>query len=181
MDDLVEKLKIAKPRRVECSRAESPLVIFTDGACEDNLVTVGAVIFEGDRAPEYFGHLVPDRVWQHWKRKSDQSQVIGQAEIAPVLIAKLTWADRVRGRRVIFFIDNEAARIGLVRSFSPSLPSLRLIGQSIDLDLILCASSWYARVPAVANPADLPSRLAPSTYLDSLGAVSVSPCLPPNW
>ena len=127
MNDLLEKLRVSRPRINECGRSESPLVIFTDGACEDERVTIGAVIFEGDRSPEYFGYLVPERVWRQWKRKSDQSQVIGQAEIAPVLIAKLTWADRVRGRRVIFFIDNEAARIDLVRSFSPSLPSLRLL------------------------------------------------------
>ena len=179
ISDLVKKLRVAKPRLIEKGSSARPVVIFTDGACEGSEVTIGAVLFDDDFGPpEHFGYRVPERVWNGWKSKASQLQVIGQAEIAPVIIAKLTWADRIRNRKVIVFIDNEAARIGLVRSYSPSLPSLKLIGQSIDLDILSSTSCWYARVPTLANPADLPSRLQPSEYLKAIGAIGIDPCLP---
>ena len=93
----------------------------------------------------------------------------------------MTFPGLLRGRRVIVFIDNEAARIGLVRCYSPSLPSLRLIAQAVSLDLVLGCQCWYARVPTKANLADLPSRLEFSPYLESLGSESVEPVVPEWW
>ena len=123
---------------------------------------------------------VPERVWAKWKSRAGQRQVIGQAELLPVVVAKMTFPDLLRNRRVLVFIDNEAARIGLVRCYSPSLPSLRLIAHAVSLDLVLGCQCWYARVPTKANPADLPSRLTFSPFLESLGCECVEPVLP-NW
>ena len=71
--------------------------------------------------------MVPDVVVESWKRSALQRQTIGQAELFPAAVARLTWASKLAGRRVIFFIDNEAARLALVKSYSPVLPSLRLV------------------------------------------------------
>ena len=182
LTDMIDKLKTMRPRVISACSRDPPVIIYTDGACEENKVTVGGVIFppNGDR-PEMFGLEVPERVWHLWRRKPGQTQVIGQAEILPVLIAKLTWPNYLRGRRAIVFIDNEAARIGLVRSYSPSLPSLRVIAASIDCDLQLECTSWYARVPTCANCADAPSRLERSNFLISLGCKQVDPILPEWW
>ena len=85
-------------------------------------------------------------------------QVIGQAEIAPVVVARMTWAARLQGRLVIHFIDNDAARAGLVKGYSPSLASCALIAEAALEDVRLQAASWYARVPTLSNVADHPSR-----------------------
>ena len=84
----------------------------------------------------------------------DQSQVIGQAEPFPVLLSKLTWARRLRDRRVIFFIDSDAARLGLVKAYSPVLPSLNIIMECLSWDYANASESWYARVPSSANISD---------------------------
>ena len=59
--------------------------------------------------------------------KDGQVQVIGQAEIFPVLVARLTWRQYLRGRKCIFVLDNEGARIAVVRSYSPVLASLNIV------------------------------------------------------
>ena len=142
LKDLVGKLEVIKPRIIDVNARDPPVLVFTDGACEGDLITVGGVIFPSPSGrPKHFGLRVPLAVWQAWRTKAGQRQVIGQAEILPVVIVKLTFPDLLRGRRVIVFIDNEAARIGLVRCYSPSVPSLRLISQAISLDVVLGCQS----------------------------------------
>ena len=80
-------------------------------------------------------------------------------------MARLTWADKLKGRRVIYFVDNEAARIGLVRAYSPVLPSMNLILACLGWDYANNSQAWFARVSSYSNIADGPSRmekLAPS-------------------
>ena len=43
---------------------------------------------------------------------------------------------------MIFFIDNEAARLGLVKSYSPVLPSLELIMKSAMWDYENDCKAW---------------------------------------
>jgi hypothetical protein len=59
----------------------------------------------------YFGDTIPDEFVAMWRR-SGKKQVIAQAEIFPVLIAKDTW--RAHGRpKHLMLLDNESARVSL--------------------------------------------------------------------
>ena len=156
---LVEHFRSAKPRVVSGASLLPPIVIFTDGACEEAGTTIGGVIYEQHRQPECFGAKLQERTIAKWRTRLNQEQVIGQAELFPLLVARLTWSDRLRNRRVLFFIDNEAARIGLVRSYSPVLPSLQLIMSCLGWDSRNGCQGWYARVCSYSNIADGPSRL----------------------
>ena len=93
-------------------------------------------------------------------------------------MAKRTWAEFLKGRRAIYFIDNEAARLGLVKAYSPVLPSLGLIMDCLNWDYANSAESWYARVPSAANISDGPSRLDFKLVQDELRATLVEPKLP---
>ena len=84
------------------------------------------MIFCGDIV-QCSGFMVSHEQVDEWKTKAWQKQVIGQAELFPVLVAKLTWSKLLSGKRVMYFIDNEAARLGLVKAYSPVLPSLNII------------------------------------------------------
>ena len=64
---LVEYLGAAPPRQILCSAVDTPLLLFTDGACEANGVTVGAILLEEGFAPEAFGAVVPDKVVAAWR------------------------------------------------------------------------------------------------------------------
>jgi len=173
----VSHLKSAGPRKVRPKPNEAPAIVFTDGACEDT-TSIGGVLFLPGSVPEVFGCTLREVDIEDWRSKADQKQVIGQAEIFPVLIAKLTWAKELAGRRVIFFVDNESAKIALIRAYSPVLASLKLSLECSAWDIQNDCSSWYARVPTSCNVADSPSRMEVSDFLRQLNARVVTPVFP---
>ena len=121
-------------------------------------MTAGGVLFELDFQPEAFGAIVPDEIIAKW-RAGRHWQVIGQAELAPVLIATKLWEQRLRNRHVIIWIDQNAARQGLIKGYSPSEHSAAVIDSALEALSRVGAFPWFARVPTTSNIADLPSRL----------------------
>jgi len=170
-------LETAGPRVIGPRRREKPVLVFTDGACEPEGTTVGGVLVDGSVA-QCFGCVVSAPQVEAWKTKLNQKQVIGQAELFPVLLAKLTWAEHLKDRRAIYFIDNDAARLGLVKAYSPVLPSLGIIMDCLNWDYANSAESWYARVPSASNISDGPSRLDFELVYDELKATRVVPKFP---
>ena len=157
------------------ARSRPPVLVFTDGACEEDGTTVGGVLVDPESEWQSFGAKLSEATVSEWKTKLDQSQVIGQAEIFPLLLARLTWGHKLRGRRVIYFIDNEAARIGLVRAYSPVLPSLNLILSCLGWDYANNSQAWFARVSSYSNIADAPSRME---KLKADVAITIPPTFP---
>ena len=168
----------AGPRRIGPPSGRKPVLVFTDGACED-CTSVGGMIYDpDDNCVECFGAVIHQSLIDTWKTKIDQTQVIGQAEIFPVLVAKLTWQKRLANRSVLYFIDNEAARLGLVKAYSPVLPSLKIILQCVEFDYNNSSLSWYARVPTAANASDEPSRMLCKSAVGDFDAIVVEPVAP---
>jgi hypothetical protein len=122
--------------------------------------------------------MVPKKLAEDWASKLGQAQVIGQAELFPSIVARLTWPKRLSNRRVIFFKDNESARLGLVKSYSPVLASLRIIIQCVEWDFTNCCTPWYARVPTCCNVSDGPSRMKLEGFLATLNPVVDRPVFP---
>ena len=82
------------------------------------------------------------------------------------------------GRRVLYFIDNDSARLALVKSYSPVLSSLKIICECASWHCIHDSVAWYARVPTGANIADGPSRMSKDEVVDRFGAEIVKPVFP---
>ena len=181
---LVQMLFTARPREIKV-RVEEPILLFVDGACEGEtevVASVGAVLFDTarpDLGPLYFGTRVGEPVVKLWSRFGKQ-QLIGQAELLPVLLAKTTWPERFVDRMNITFIDNNSAMFGLIRGYSPVLDSASLINESWLMDAQLGTASWYARVPTASNIADAPSRLDFSEISKYRGSKFYNVALP-NW
>ncbi len=153
--------RLARPRVIRTPTEDPPAILFTDGAYHTHdaaIATVGAYLCGRDIRPRAGGAIVPDELRLRWSGGSD-SQVVGQAEILPVLVAMRLWGDLLDGRKLICFIDNESAKGALVRGYSPVKASADLI-QLIGLEeASRTIFTWYARVPSASNPADGPSRL----------------------
>jgi len=188
---LVLMLRSARPREIRV-RIEEPVLLYVDGACEEArerdgvpFVTIGAVLFDAARpdvGPCYFGVEVGAPVVAMWMgARRDKTQVIGQAELLPVLLAKTTWPDRFANRANITFIDNDSARFGLIRGYSPILDSSRIINESWLADARLGAASWFSRVPSASNIADAPSRLDFKEVSAYPGATYHNVSLPSSW
>ena len=150
----------AGPRIVRCHRSHSPVRLFTDGAYERGIVTVGAVLFSDQlRRSQYWGVRVPEEVAAHWKELIHGGQVIGQAELLRSALARETWATALRGASAVQYLDNSSAEMALVKGYSPSPASAPLVSRVADADVRLGVRSWFGRVPSLSNPADAPSRL----------------------
>ena len=155
-------LATAVPRTITVGDG-APVIVFTDGACEPIAgggmnSSVGGVLVDpalGERL--CFGSEIPPEVI-HALKLEQSSQIIGQAELLPVWLAKLVWSRRLEGRKAIYFIDNNSARFAMIRGTSPNLASARIVEQAWGLDASLGTSSWYARVPSPSNCSDGPSR-----------------------
>jgi hypothetical protein len=57
------------------------------------------------------------------------------------------------------FVDNDAARIALIKGSSTNVHSDRLVCVFHDYDIDCQSRVWIARVPSHSNPGDPPSRL----------------------
>ena len=64
----------------------------------------------------------------------------------------------LEGRRVVWWVDNESARYGLIKGVSDSRTMCDPIQAFAIEDSRAPSYSWYERVPSFSNIADGPSR-----------------------
>ncbi len=101
---------------------------------------------------------ISDSLVREWKSDGGR-QIIGQAALYPVWLARKQWSGLLSGRRVFIFIDNNGSKDSIVRGFTFSRTGNWIVGAIIDLEFSQVSWNWYARVPTSSNPADDPSRL----------------------
>ena len=150
------------PREVFRSVPVRPALLFGDGACEATYDGIGAVLFD-DALPlcEAFGCEVPRDVAGVLRNATGNEQIIGQLEILPFVVALRVWRSVLRpaGRRVVIFVDNDAARYAMIKGYSPSPVSRALVSELWSLITDLQLTVWFERVPSAGNPADAAIRL----------------------
>ena len=137
VDSLVE----AKPRQILPWKKEKPVLVFTDGAVENDYqdVTFGAVLVDASSGKSFvFASKISQEMVSKWQ-SSGKKQVISQAELYPILVAKETWCSHLASRSILWFTDNESARMALVRSFSPVADNFSLLQVNAKLDMELQA------------------------------------------
>ena len=151
----------AKPRRISAWSGRLPIIVFTDGACEEqsDVVTHGATHYDPESSLALmFGDTVPSSWTQRWKSEGCK-QLICQAELFPIPVAKHTWHWALKERVILWFIDNDSALAAIIRSYSPVLDSYEMLVINARLDVELQSLHWYTRVPSNSNLSDDPSRL----------------------
>ena len=131
------------------------------------------MIRDGER-PQAFGARLTKEAAERLAVKPGQTQVIGQAELLPILVAKTIWSKYIKNEKVIHFVDNDSARLAMIKGYSPVITSLRIITVCSHRDAWNRTSSWYARVPTMSNIADEPSRMR-KVELMKMGAELVKP------
>ena len=75
-----------------------------------------------------------------------------------MVVSRMLWADRLRDRDVIHYVDNEGAKYGVIKGSSPSRESAWLIHAFWDREIKNRSRSWVSRVPTCCNIGDGPSR-----------------------
>ena len=135
LDNLCHVMAAAAPRKLDRRSSVRPVLIFTDGACED-VTTIGGYALFLCGASDMFGAVIPSSLAAQWKSRTQQSQIIGQAELYRLLVARLTWASRLKGQRVMFFVDNESARLAAIKAYSPVLASTKILAEMSRFDYL---------------------------------------------
>ena len=109
---------------------------------------------------EYSGLEVASEFGRVSARKSS-------AQPRSVLLALRTWAKEVKGRNLICFIDQDAAKQALAKAYSPSRPSVDLIRDILEV-AGLNVFPRFARLPTASNPTDVASKLEFNVVLETI-------------
>ena len=75
----------------------------------------------------------------------------------------------------MLFIDNDSARHALIKGYTPSGASARLVAAFWETEATLASYSWVDRVPSLSNIADGPSRLRFDEVVELGGLVIPAP------
>ena len=134
-----------------------PAVIFTDGA-EERYVSVGGLLVDPVTGSEHFGGIVEEGIVKGWLEAGGRQRAIHQAEVYPALVALSMWASRLSGRRILMFVDNDAAKECLIKGTTRSIASAKLVTDFWALAAEHELYLWVERVASAANPTDAPSR-----------------------
>ena len=155
------RLLASRPRAIATSPPSSPVIIFTDGACEpsgDGFDTgVGGVIFiPRTKEVRVFGCRVPPKLVAQWGE--GRKHIIGQVELYAVVLARTLWSDYVNSERCIFFVDHSGVLSACINSNSIDASWRSLLLHLEAADEAHPCLPWFHRVPSQSNIADPPSR-----------------------
>ena len=147
-----------KPRCLRFDVDKRPICIFTDASWENRQALWGmAFIDPASGSREVYGGEVPSTLVEHWMKTVGQ-QIICEAEMYALLLARLHLGKRFSKRRMIFWVDNEACRFSVIKSTSRSAALLVMTQEFHYLREKDQVMVWIERVPSSSNAADWPSR-----------------------
>ena len=107
-----------------------PVLVYTDASAEHGKVRIGAlVVVPGRSYADALVYDVPTEVQQLW---GEHKTIINQAELHAAPLVVTTLPESLRGREVIWFVDNTSAETSLVKSGSPTetMCSLALVASA---------------------------------------------------
>jgi len=171
-------LHTAPPREISVSPpSERPTILYTDASDvpgrDVGQYIVGAVLDSPSQSTLLYTYwCVPPELVQRWIPKQTQ---IGQLEIFAGAVAVDAWADLLRDKQVLHFVDNDSATASLVKGYSPQEDSCALVGDYWLRVAALKASVYVDRVESKSNLADGPSRVD-LQEVATLGAKFTPPC-----
>ena len=177
---LKARVLVSKP--LELTRmAGKTFFVFTDGAVEpaadgtQTLASVGGILYNSDGVAEaFFSEKVPQLILNMFLQHS--SHPIFEVELLATLVAAHVWASAIANTYVVFYIDNEAARSALLKSYSSVLFGNVLTTCFAQIEFEQNLKVWFGRVPSYSNPADKPSRFEVQHLLDADSAL-----VKPSW
>ena len=153
---LLDRVRSGAPVVVN-SRVLTTWICFTDGACEDR-ASVGAMLVNPlGQAISVFGDNLPSELQHLFYGESKHP--IYETELLPVLISVLVWGEMIQGSQVVFYLDTESAKSGLIKGYGATKVANAIVGSFCQTEALLQLKTWFSRVPTHSNPSDGPSRM----------------------
>ena len=76
---------------------------------------------------------------------------IYETELLPVLISVLVWGELIKGSQVVFYLDNESAKSGLIKGYGCYQKWLMPLWQLLPNRSPFTTQTWFSRVPTHSN------------------------------
>eukprot|EP00439_Symbiodinium_sp_Y106_P066632 s2715_g10.t2 len=169
-----EVLHGTPPRELRCDFIREPICVWTDGSWEDGESGIGAVVYDClTREGRVFAGAVPDAILRRWIEEMgspDEPALICQIELYAVVLLRFMLRRTFCNRRVLIFVDNDAARFCLIKGLSRSSTMSSLIEAFDSLDGNDPMLYWIERVASFSNIADGPSRGTSGDAMNLVGA-----------
>ena len=183
-------LEVVPPKRVRVVGAQGPpVVIYSDAYFvpyseqlpEDGVrCRLGWVLFDGTKVPVGGTMDVKEDILAYWHERDQQIYI---AEMLAVLAATRHLEPHLRGRDVIWFLDNEGALGTFVRGSSAHADAANIAAATHLFWARIQCRVWLEWVASDDNPSDGLSRhgLEDSWTLDQRPAWSLSVHVAPRW
>ena len=153
---LLHRFSAAEDRAVPCSPTGKTAYIFTDGASEGDVHTIGGILFLEGKQPHFFACHVPKSLALEWSKSLDH--LIGPVEAYALVMARVLWHQHVAGLRCVYFVDNFAVLDAFIKGTSPSSHFREALRSFEEKERVEASWPWFSRVPSDSNCADDPSR-----------------------
>ena len=155
------------PRKVLKSVCNT-FVILPDASFQsDRSGGIGGVLMSPNKTLiSWFGLKLPPDVVSDFMAV-DQDVAIAELETLALYMCVVLWNNLIRSRHILFCLDNEVARYGLMKGYSHAPMVSKIVNAlcvQFEESLIL---PWFLRVPSSANIADFPSRAIDHSFLKS--------------
>ena len=139
--------------------ARPPVLVYSDASESPDYRGLGVVVHDEEDPVHgrfYAADVCPPWLVEKILQHGDSS--ICSLELLAALCALLTFSERLRDRRVYFFVDNTPAWSCMINGYSSSAPMAEM-GNLFHLAIAaLGIDCWIEWVNSDANIADLPSR-----------------------
>ena len=148
----IQYLHKAPPRRLDFNSAKAPLLLFVDGMEEETGSACSGVLLDPEtNFRECFGKAIPTNVINSWKQLTMATRHIHCAELLPVAMSLVLWPSIFRGREFFVFVDNEAARLSLLKGSTSNKASASIVSAVWARICGLSCYLWFERVPSASN------------------------------
>ena len=138
--------------------------LWLDGACEWDhgqeapICGFGGVLMMEGGPPLAWGATLSLMSAKKWAHRVGKQQLVFECELLPYLLSLQLWSTLLRGTDLLVFIDNDAARASLAKSFTRKEEGARIVHEAVHLEEQLDVQAFFMRVPTFSNIADGPSR-----------------------
>ncbi len=156
---LMQRVASAEPISIE-RRMLSTWLVFTDGACvaDDKFGGIGGLLISPTgKCACFFSSAVP--IWMMEKLSQKSANPIHELELLPLVLALSLWQRFLDGSQVVWYIDNESARMAAIKGSGETEHASLIIDAFVRIECNSQIKSWFSRVPSHSNPADGVSRL----------------------
>ena len=85
------------------------------------------------------------------------------------------WGEPFAYSQVVFYIDNESARMAYIGGDGSTALGAKIVEQFVNLEAKMQLRVWFGKIPSHSNPADNPSRLK-FGEVSAAGAVQTNIC-----